>query len=50
SVAASRDAAVVKAGTELNLNENTQLSLGYNGVLSTSHKDNGVFLNVNWRF
>ncbi|MDC9592431.1 autotransporter domain-containing protein [Xenorhabdus sp. IM139775] len=50
SVAASRDAAVIKAGTELDINENTKLSLGYNGVLSGNHKDNGVFLNANWKF
>ncbi|MBD1226429.1 autotransporter domain-containing protein [Xenorhabdus griffiniae] len=50
SVAAARDAAVVKAGTELEINKNTKLSLGYNGVLSGSHKDNGVFLNANWKF
>ncbi|MDR0218432.1 MAG: autotransporter outer membrane beta-barrel domain-containing protein [Enterobacteriaceae bacterium] len=50
SVAAARNAAVVKAGTTLNLNENTKFSLGYNGVLSSGHKDNGVALNVNWNF
>ncbi|MDC9596295.1 autotransporter domain-containing protein [Xenorhabdus anantnagensis] len=50
SVSAARDAAVIKAGTALGINENTSLSLGYNGVLSGSHKDNGVFLNANWTF
>ncbi|WP_340608477.1 autotransporter domain-containing protein [Xenorhabdus bharatensis] len=50
SVSAARDAAVIKAGTSLSINENTQLSLGYNGVLSSSHKDNGMFLNANWKF
>ncbi|OTA15726.1 autotransporter [Xenorhabdus vietnamensis] len=50
SVSAARDAAVIKAGTTLGINENTSLSLGYNGVLSGSHKDNGVFLNANWKF
>ncbi|PHM74232.1 autotransporter domain-containing protein [Xenorhabdus kozodoii] len=50
SVSASRDSAVVKAGTELDINENTQLSLGYSGVLSDKHKDNGVFLNAHWKF
>ncbi|AOM40039.1 autotransporter domain-containing protein [Xenorhabdus hominickii] len=50
SVSASRDAAVIKAGTEFGINENTKLSLGYNGVLSSSHKDNGVFLKANLRF
>ncbi|CDH26469.1 autotransporter domain-containing protein [Xenorhabdus bovienii] len=50
SVSAGRDAAVVKAGTELDIGKNTTLALGYNGVLSGSHKDNGVFLNANWRF
>ncbi|OTA19931.1 autotransporter [Xenorhabdus beddingii] len=50
SVSAARDAGVIKAGTELGINENTTLSLGYNGILSGSHKDNGVFLNAKWRF
>ncbi|AYA40230.1 autotransporter domain-containing protein [Xenorhabdus nematophila] len=50
SVSPERDAAVIKAGTEFGINENTKLSLGYNGVLSSSHKDNGVFLNANLRF
>ncbi|SFN97256.1 autotransporter domain-containing protein [Xenorhabdus japonica] len=50
SVSAARDAAVIKAGTTLGINENTSLSLGYNGVLSGNHKDNGVFLNANWTF
>ncbi|CAM3861208.1 YapH protein [Xenorhabdus thuongxuanensis] len=50
SVSAARDSAVVKAGTEFEINKNTKLSLGYNGVLSSSHKDNGVFLNANWKF
>ncbi|PHM67619.1 autotransporter [Xenorhabdus stockiae] len=50
SVSAERDAAIIKAGTSMSINENTQLSLGYNGVLSSSHKDNGMFLNANWKF
>ncbi|PHM51619.1 autotransporter domain-containing protein [Xenorhabdus sp. KK7.4] len=50
SVSAARDAAVMKAGTSLSINENTQLSVGYNGILSSSHKDNGVFFNANWKF
>ncbi|PHM51622.1 autotransporter serine protease [Xenorhabdus sp. KK7.4] len=50
SVSAARDAAVIKAGTSLSINENTKLSVGYNGVLSRGHKDNGVFLNANWKF
>ncbi|WP_426577287.1 autotransporter domain-containing protein [Xenorhabdus stockiae] len=50
SVSAARDAAVIKAGTSLSINENTQLSVGYNGILSSSHKDNGVFFNANWKF
>ncbi|SFU67731.1 autotransporter domain-containing protein [Xenorhabdus koppenhoeferi] len=50
SVSPERDAAVIKAGTELGLNENTRLSLGYSGVLSGSNKDNGVFLNAAWKF
>ncbi|PHM66098.1 autotransporter [Xenorhabdus sp. KJ12.1] len=50
SVSAARDAAVIKAGTSLSVNENTKLSVGYNGVLSRGHKDNGVFLNANWKF
>lgn len=50
SVSAARDSAVIKAGTELGINENTKLSLGYSGVLSGNHKDNGVFLNAKWRF
>ncbi|WP_446468999.1 autotransporter domain-containing protein [Xenorhabdus stockiae] len=50
SVSAARDAAVIKAGTSLSINENTKLSMGYNGVLSRGHKDNGVFLNANWKF
>ncbi len=50
SVSAARDAAVIKAGTTWGINENTRLSLGYNGVLSGNHKDNGVFLNANWQF
>ncbi|MCC8381750.1 autotransporter domain-containing protein [Xenorhabdus sp. PB30.3] len=50
SVSAARDAAVMKAGTSLSINENTKLSVGYNGVLSRGHKDNGVFLNANWKF
>ncbi|MBC8943659.1 autotransporter domain-containing protein [Xenorhabdus indica] len=50
SVSAARNAAVIKAGTALNINENAQLSLGYNGVLSGNHKDNGVFFNANWKF
>ncbi|PHM67707.1 autotransporter serine protease [Xenorhabdus sp. KJ12.1] len=50
SVSAARDAAVMKVGTSLSINENTQLSVGYNGILSSSHKDNGVFFNANWKF
>ncbi|MCC8381749.1 autotransporter domain-containing protein [Xenorhabdus sp. PB30.3] len=50
SVSAARDAAVIKAGTSLSINENTKLSVGYNGVLSRGHKDNGVFFNANWKF
>ncbi|WP_340608472.1 autotransporter domain-containing protein [Xenorhabdus bharatensis] len=50
SVSAARDAAIIKAGTSLSINENTKLSVGYNGVLSRGHKDNGVFLNANWKF
>ncbi|WP_143706605.1 autotransporter outer membrane beta-barrel domain-containing protein, partial [Xenorhabdus innexi] len=50
SVSAARNAAVIKAGTSLSINENTQLSLGYQGVLSRGHKDNGVFFNANWKF
>ncbi|WP_086953115.1 autotransporter domain-containing protein, partial [Xenorhabdus innexi] len=50
SVSAARNAAVIKAGTSLGINENTKLSLGYNGVLSSGHKDNGVFFNANWKF
>ncbi|MDX7998494.1 autotransporter outer membrane beta-barrel domain-containing protein [Xenorhabdus sp. Reich] len=50
SISASRDAAVIKVGTELEINDKTKLSLGYNGVLSSSHKDNGVLLNANLKF
>ncbi|PHM60235.1 autotransporter domain-containing protein [Xenorhabdus ishibashii] len=50
SVSAAQDSAVVKAGTQLEINKNTTLSLGYSGVLSDNHKDNSVFLNANWKF
>ncbi|MBD2800512.1 autotransporter domain-containing protein [Xenorhabdus sp. M] len=50
SVSPERDSAVIKVGTELGINEKAKLSLGYNGVVSSNNKDNGVFLNANWTF
>ena len=50
SVPVSRDAAVVKAGVEVSVNENAALSLGYGGQLSKRNQDNSVNAGFNWYF
>ena len=50
SVSASRDGAVVKASAEVALNGNSQLSLGYSGLISENYQDNSVNAGFSWHF
>lgn len=50
SVPVSRDSIVLKAGTEVEMNGNSTLSLGYGGLLSQNYHDNRVNANFTWRF
>lgn len=50
STAASRDSALVKVGTQVNVSENTALTLGYSGQLSSNNQDNSINAGFDWRF
>lgn len=50
SVPISRDGAVLKAGVDVLVNKNANLSLGYGGQLSSNHQDNIVNAGLTWRF
>lgn len=50
TVPASRDGAVLKATTDVAIDSNTTLSLGYAGLLSKNHQDNRVNADISWRF
>ncbi|MDC9621819.1 autotransporter outer membrane beta-barrel domain-containing protein [Xenorhabdus sp. XENO-7] len=50
SVPVSRDGMVLKANAEMTASDNVSLTLGYSGLLSSSHQDNSVHAGFNWRF
>ncbi|ALM50871.1 hypothetical protein BJB45_20660 [Halomonas huangheensis] len=50
SVPGSRDAAVIKLGTDVAVNKATTLSLDYGGLWSDNYADNSVTANLEWRF
>ncbi|WP_330985369.1 MULTISPECIES: autotransporter outer membrane beta-barrel domain-containing protein [Enterobacterales] len=50
SVAAARDATVIKTGVEFAFDKNATLALGYGGLLSDKYQDNGVFMNARIAF
>ncbi|MEH5143243.1 S8 family serine peptidase [Enterobacter cloacae] len=50
SVPYSREGVLFKAGAEVMINKNAVLSLGYNGQLSSSHRNNGTNASLTWSF
>ncbi|AOM41381.1 autotransporter domain-containing protein [Xenorhabdus hominickii] len=50
SVPVSRDGMVLKANAEMIASDNVSLTLGYSGVLSSSHQDNSVNAGFRWQF
>ncbi|MBD2783336.1 autotransporter outer membrane beta-barrel domain-containing protein [Xenorhabdus sp. DI] len=50
SVPASRDGVVLKAHAEMSASNNVSFTLGYSGLLSSSHQDNSMNVGFRWQF
>ncbi|EKT55374.1 autotransporter domain-containing protein [Providencia burhodogranariea] len=50
SITASRDGATIKVNSSFEINGNTQISVGYDGVLSENYKDNMVNAQIKLTF
>ncbi|MDX7990293.1 autotransporter outer membrane beta-barrel domain-containing protein [Xenorhabdus littoralis] len=50
SVPVSRDGLVLKANAEMNAGNNVSFTLGYSGLLSSSHQDNSMNVGFKWQF
>ncbi|MBI6550232.1 autotransporter serine protease [Xenorhabdus lircayensis] len=50
SVPASRDGVVLKANAEMSASNNVSFTLGYSGLLSSSHQDNSMNVGFRWQF
>ncbi|OTA16830.1 autotransporter [Xenorhabdus vietnamensis] len=50
SVPISRDGVVLKANAEMNTSNNISFTLGYSGLLSSSHQDNSMNVGFRWQF
>ncbi|MFN6886376.1 hypothetical protein ACK4SH_32350, partial [Proteus mirabilis] len=50
SVDAARDALVVKAGTTIQINETSKVSIGYSGLAARNQHDNGIDMKLSIAF
>ncbi|MDC9589263.1 autotransporter outer membrane beta-barrel domain-containing protein [Xenorhabdus sp. XENO-10] len=50
SVPVSRDGVVLKANAEISTSSNVSFTLGYSGLLSSSHQDNSMNVGFKWQF